>query len=259
MDFFSIRKKGKERAEARARERQERAPATAPSAAPPAEVPIEDALRAELTRLEVQERLAPARSDAEIEPPAEAPPEAPAPSDPLDEFFWSEDERVPPLPDLGQVAEGAPTAADSQVRREFVAFSLGSEEYAVEVERVREVLRAPNITEVPRAPAHVLGVVNVRGDVIAVIDPRRRLQVPAAPDREPSRIVVCESADGPAGLLVDVVADVVRLRPSAIEPRPPSFGGPASEAIAGIGRQDDRLLILLDLDVLLRGAAEGTR
>jgi len=259
MDFFSIRKKGKERAAARAREGQERAPEAARPAAPAPSVPIEDALRDELSRLEAQERAPSARARTEAEPPIEAPPEEPARFDPLDEFFWSEEERVPPLPDLGQVAEAAPAAAAGQARREFVSFTLGSEEYGVGVERVREVLRAPRITEVPRAPAHVLGVVNVRGDVIAVIDPRRRLSVASEPGREPSRIVVCESADGPAGLLVDAVADVVRLDPAAIEPRPPSFTGPASEAIAGIGREDDRLLILLDLDVLLRGAAEGTR
>lgn len=254
MDFFSIRKKGKERAEARARER-----AAPPASAPAEAVPIEDALREELTHLEERERRPRSSAGAQAAPPAGEPARDATPFDPLDEFFWSEDEATPPLPDLGQGDAGAAALATGEARREFVTFSLGAEEYAVEVERVREVLRASAVTEVPRAPAHVLGVLNVRGDVIAVIDPRRRLSVSARAPVEPSRIVVCHSADGPAGLLVDAVANVVRLPPSAIEPRPPSFTGPASEAIAGIGRDDDRLLILLDLDVLLRGAAEGVR
>jgi purine-binding chemotaxis protein CheW len=185
--------------------------------------------------------------------PAALRPGAAAPRDALEGFFWTADEESPELPDLG-LGHGAraAVAAQAEARREYVTFMLGAEEYGVEVERVREILRSPPITEVPRAPDHVLGVVTVRGEVITVIDPRRRLDLPPrAPDRAP-RIVVCDTAQGLVGLLVDAVSQVARLLPSAIEPRPATLAGAGGEAIAGIGRERSRLIILLDLDLLLR-------
>jgi purine-binding chemotaxis protein CheW len=135
-----------------------------------------------------------------------------------------------------------------------VTFLLGAEEYALAIERVREILKPPSIAEVPRAPAHVLGVVNVRGEVVTVVDPRPRLALPPAAPGRAARILLCDAADGPAGLLVDAVSQVVRLAPSAIEPRPAGLGGAGAEAVAGIGRDRGRFFILLDLDALLPAA-----
>jgi purine-binding chemotaxis protein CheW len=277
MDFLSIRKKARERAEARARQEEAAAPPAADrppppdpgaraGAPPPPEPapPIEDALREELSQLETAPpppppvaaapQAAPApRAPAAPEPPPAAPP---PPRDPLDEFFWREDEAAPELPDLGLAAAEQPAARERAGElREHVTFLLGAEEYGVAIERVREILRPPPITEVPRAPEHVLGVVTLRGEVVPVIDPRRRLALPPAPAGPRSRIVVCETADGPVGLLVDAVSQVLRLPPGAVEPRPPGVGGAASEAISGIGREADRMVVLLHLDVLLGGQA----
>jgi purine-binding chemotaxis protein CheW len=189
-----------------------------------------------------------------VEPHAK---EGPKPStDPLESFFWREDEETPVIPDVGLGgAARSVVAADVEERREFLTFHLGVEEYAVSVDRVREILRSPPITEVPRAPGHLLGVVAVRGEIIAIVDPRPRLGLPRTEQARMPPIVVCESADGPAGLIVDRLAQVVRLPPSAIEPRPATLGSTAAEAIAGVGREGDRLIILLDLDALLRPAA----
>jgi purine-binding chemotaxis protein CheW len=267
MDFLSIRKKAQERAELRARRGEEAAapapgreapaappPPAGPQAEAPGGAPIEDALRAELQRLEAPPPASRSPEPLPTLPAASAGP-APAPAgllDPLDEFFWREDEAAPALPDLGLGAAERPAAgAAAGELREYITFLLGGEEYGVAIERVREILRLPAITEVPRAPAHVLGVVTLRGEVVAVIDPRRRLALAPAEPGPGARIVVCESALGPVGLLVDAVAQVVRLPPGAIEPRPPGVGGAAAEAIAGIGREADRLVILLHLDVLL--------
>jgi purine-binding chemotaxis protein CheW len=152
-------------------------------------------------------------------------------------------------------AEQAREAPAVHARREFLTFLLGAEEYAVAIERVREVVRAPPITEVPRAPAHILGVVTVRGEVVAVIDPRRRLGLPPAhPAEGEGKVVIVDAGEGPCGLHVDRVASVVRLLPGSVEPCPQGIAGQRAEFLAGIGREGDRLFTVLDLTALLRRA-----
>jgi purine-binding chemotaxis protein CheW len=185
-----------------------------------------------------------------------APPREPV--DPLSGFFYSPDEAAPLAGELGELSGAAP-APDSEpetaLREEYLTFLLGAEEYAVDIERVREVLKCPTVTEVPRAPAHVLGVVTVRGEVVAVFDPRRRLALPAAAaPAGSSRLVIVDAGDGPCGLLVDAIAGVVRLRPGSIEPCPQGIGGASQECLAGIGREGERLFTVLDLGALLRRA-----
>ncbi len=187
-------------------------------------------------------------SSAPVAPP-------PAIFDPLDEFFWREGEVAPGLPDFAGLAPVRASVETSEARKEWLTFFLAGEEYAVAIEQVREILKAPDITEVPRAPAHVLGVIMVRGEVIAILDPRRRLGLPTARPGRQARVLVCDVGDGPRGLLVDSVSNVVRLPPSSVEARPTGIGGPSAECIAGIGRDRDRLFILLDLAAVLRDAA----
>lgn len=183
-----------------------------------------------------------------------APALPPAPSDPLDEFFYREDETAPGLPDLDFAvpAIAAPVEVADPIR-EYLTFFLGFEEYAIDIESVREVLKAPVVTDVPRAPRHVLGVIIIRGDVIAVFEPRRRLGLPEIERLGSPRVLVCDDGQGPIGLLVDAVSQVVRLRASEIEPRPQGIGSVSAEYISGIGRQDGRMFIVLDLPVVLRG------
>lgn len=192
-----------------------------------------------------------------------APPEEgrPAQQDPLATFFYRPDEEAPPVPELGVPA---PPAAErdpgSAVREEYLTVLLGGEVYALAVERVREVMKPPPITEVPRAPPHVLGVVTVRGEVVAVFDPRRRLGLPAAaPEEGRGRIVIVDAGEGPCGLFVDAVASVVRLRPGSIEPCPQGQGGASHEFLAGLGREGDHLFTVLDLGALLRRAPPAPR
>jgi len=142
------------------------------------------------------------------------------------------------------------------LQREVLAFLLGGEEYAVDIRRIREIIKTRPVTEVPRAPAFVLGIISVRGQVIPVIELRRRLRLPAparAPGRE-ARVLIVTRAGEDFGLLVDEVRQVVRMRDSDIEPPPAMLGGggPEAEFISGIGRPwGERLLILLELDAVL--------
>ncbi|GEJ56182.1 chemotaxis protein CheW [Anaeromyxobacter diazotrophicus] len=207
---------------------------------------IEDALRAELASAGAaapafRPELALARAAA---------------ADPLDEFFWREDERAPALPRLTALAAAPASPAIEESREEWLTFSLGAEEYALEVGQVREILKAPAITEVPRSPAHVLGIIMVRGEVVTVFDPRRRLGLPPVAPGRLSRVLVCAVAGEPCGLLVDGVSQVVRLAASAIERRP-GVGASASGAVLALGRDRGRLFIQLDLDAVLRDGAAG--
>jgi purine-binding chemotaxis protein CheW len=237
----------------RARERADRGTSSgSPNVTAPPFDPQGAELRAEdLERLEDLLRAELAATAAAG--PAFRPPAAPAgPTDPLDEFFWREDEQAPLLPEILAAAPAQRTVALPEQRREWLTFFLGGEEYALEIEQVREILKAPAITQVPRAPAHVLGVIMVRGEVITVFDPRRRLGLPPATLGRQARVIVCDAGDGPRGLLVDAVSQVVRLPGSAVELRPSGVGALNGEDIAAIGRDRDRFLILLDLASLLR-------
>jgi purine-binding chemotaxis protein CheW len=173
--------------------------------------------------------------------------------DPLLEFFYRADESAGELADLAPDVAAEGRALPDEAPRELLAFLLAGEDYAVELSRVREIVKVPSITEVPRAPRDVRGIMSLRGDVIPVFDVRRRLGLPPSrgdPSRD-ARVVIVDVADGRVGVLVDAVAQVVRLRPSTIEPTPPGLGGAEAEYLAGIGRLKDRFFILLNLDALL--------
>ncbi|HUL59683.1 MAG TPA: chemotaxis protein CheW [Anaeromyxobacteraceae bacterium] len=200
-------------------------------------------------------------------PPVPAPPPShpafgaaalarPPATDPLAPFFYRPEEEGGALEELGAPADaGSALAAETGALEEFLAFRLGAEAFAVAIPSVREVVRAPPITEVPRAPAHVAGVVTVRGEVVAVFDPRSRLGLPAAAV-EPAarRIVIVDGGVGSCGLLVDAVSHVVRLPPGSIEPCPSGVAGPNAELLVGVGRERGSLFTVLDVAALLAPA-----
>lgn len=198
-----------------------------------------------------------ARSRSE-EPLVESAADTVAEADPLAEFFYREDEIAGAEVDLPE-EEAAPDAPEEPLR-EYLGIRLADETYALELGQVREIAKVPPITEVPRAPSFVMGVMNLRGEVMPVFDLHRRLGlVRQAPCNRGSRIVVVETGRGPAGLLVEAVEQVVRLKPSTIETPPPGLGaGVESDYIVGIGRHKDRMFVLLNLLSVL-GISSGDR
>ncbi|HEY3447144.1 MAG TPA: chemotaxis protein CheW [Myxococcales bacterium] len=174
-------------------------------------------------------------------------------ADPLEDFFFRQDETAGADVDLPEEEEAAASEAPEEPVREYLGIRLADETYALELGRVREIAKVPPITEVPRAPAFVMGVMNLRGEVMPVFDLHKRLGlVRHSPCNRGSRIVVVETGQGPAGLLVEAVEQVVRLKPSTIEAPPPGLGaGAESDYIVGIGRQKDRMFVLLNLGSVL--------
>ena len=136
---------------------------------------------------------------------------------------------------------------------QLVTFSTGDEEFGVDILRVQEIIRTMAITNVPKAPEFVEGVINLRGKVIPIIDLRRRFGLQPKEHDKHTRIIVIEINNMIVGFVVDSVSEVLRIPASTVEPPPPVVAGLESEYISGVGKLHDRLLILLDLDKLLSG------
>lgn len=134
---------------------------------------------------------------------------------------------------------------------QLVTFSIGEEEFGVEILKVQEIIRMLEITRVPKAPDFVEGVINLRGKVIPVIDLRLRFGLQAKDHDKKTRIIVIEINHMIVGFVVDSVSEVLRIPAGTIEPPPPVISGLDSEYISGVGKLDDRLLIMLDLNRLL--------
>lgn len=134
---------------------------------------------------------------------------------------------------------------------QLVTFKIADEEFGVEILAVQEIIRTMQITTVPRAPAFIEGVINLRGKVIPVIDMRKRFGLPVVERDSHTRIIVMELNQKIVGFLVDAVSEVLRIPAATVEAPPPVVAGIGSEYIKGVGKLDDRLLILMDLDSLL--------
>ena len=134
---------------------------------------------------------------------------------------------------------------------QLVTFSIGSEEFGVDILKVIEIIRTMEITKVPKAPAFVEGVINLRGLVIPIIDLRRRFGLAEKAGDSDTRIIVIEINGMSVGFVVDSVSEVLRIPANTVEPAPPVVAGVDSDYISGVGKLEDRLLILLDLDKLL--------
>jgi purine-binding chemotaxis protein CheW len=128
---------------------------------------------------------------------------------------------------------------------------LESEKYGINVMQVQEVLRVTEIAPVPGAPDYVLGIINLRGNVVTVIDTRRRFGLPTKEMDDSTRIVIIEAEDQVVGILVDSVAEVVDLRASEIETAPNVGTEESSKFIQGVASVDSELLIIVDLNKLL--------
>jgi purine-binding chemotaxis protein CheW len=175
----------------------------------------------------------------------------------LDRFFYRPDEDVGAFLELAPEVEQAPEAVVDEVPEDFLAFELGGETYAVPIATVREVLKVGDVTEVPRSAPDLLGLINVRGEMLPLYDVKTRLGLADAPPvvrnhqdvPRGARIVLIRSPEGDAGVLVDRVKGVVKLVLSRLESAP--HLGLERDAVAGLGRKDGQLYILIDLEQAL--------
>jgi purine-binding chemotaxis protein CheW len=135
---------------------------------------------------------------------------------------------------------------------QLVSFGIGEEEFGVDILEVQEIIRMINVTNVPNSPEFVEGVINLRGRVIPVIDLRTRLGMVKLEHGKDTRIVVVEISGKTIGFIVDSVSEVLRIPRSITEPPPPLTTGINAEYITAIGKLENRLIILLDLEKILK-------
>lgn len=142
------------------------------------------------------------------------------------------------------------TTSDDPVLQ-WVTFRLAGETYGVNVMQVQEVLRYTEIAPVPGAPDYVLGIINLRGNVVTVIDTRNRFGLETGDITDNTRIVIIEAEGHVIGILVDSVAEVVYLRQSEIETAPNVGNDESAKFIQGVCHKNNELLILIELNKLL--------
>jgi purine-binding chemotaxis protein CheW len=138
-----------------------------------------------------------------------------------------------------------------QELNQLISFRVGDEEYGLDILRVKEVIRLRGITRLPRAPSFVKGIINLRGDVIPIIDLRDKFGLEHRDYTEMTRVIVVDLEGKLVGMVVDSASQVVRIPSDQIDPPPPIVGGLSAEFVKGVGKHGDRLVILLDIDRIL--------
>ena len=134
---------------------------------------------------------------------------------------------------------------------QIVSFRLANEEYGVDIMRVQEIILTGQITQMPQVPDYICGLINLRGNVIPIVDLRKRFGLAVAKNDENTRIIVVNVANKTIGIVVDAVNEVLRISGEQTEPPPSSIVGIDHAYIKGLVKFDDKLLILLDIDNVL--------
>jgi len=134
---------------------------------------------------------------------------------------------------------------------QLACFRIGPEMYALDIMRVKEIIRPQRLTPVPKAPPFIEGVINLRGVVVPVVDLRKRFDQPATAPERRTRILICTLAGKMIGLLVDEVAEVRRYTRQEIQPAPQYLRGQGSDFFLGVCRREEQLVMLIDLEKIL--------
>ena len=150
-------------------------------------------------------------------------------------------------------ARSAPTRNDLQ---QIIGFRVGNEEFGLDILRVQEIIRVPQLTRVPNSADFVEGVINLRGKIIPVVSLRKRFGLGEASADNQTRIVVVEAGEVVLGFVVDSVSQVLTISAGTIEP-PPLLGKIECDYVSGVGKVGERLLIILDVDRLMRATKDS--
>ncbi len=135
---------------------------------------------------------------------------------------------------------------------QVVSFRLGSEDYAIEITKAKEIILVEGITKVPQMPAYIEGIINLRGNVIPVLDLRKRFGIATAAFDEHTRIIVTRMEGRIVGMIVDAVSRVMKIPKSHIQPPPETIACLAGEYLIGVAKLDDKMQLLLDIEKVLR-------
>ncbi|MBM9577368.1 purine-binding chemotaxis protein CheW [Leptospira sp. 201903070] len=139
----------------------------------------------------------------------------------------------------------------SEIDHQYILFSLGDEEYAIPISLVDEIIKIDNLIRIPKAKAYFAGIMDIRGKVVKMVDLAVKLTVPREGDLSYDRAIVVKVGGHSVGIIVDKVSNVVLFPPESINPPPPSVKGISGRYITGIGKKDDRFIIIIDVEKIL--------
>jgi purine-binding chemotaxis protein CheW len=153
----------------------------------------------------------------------------------------------------------AGTSPDAAVSRalEFLAFTLGQEEYGIDIQKVQELRGYDAVTRIANAPEHIKGVVNLRGIIVPIVDMRIKFNLGTPSYDQFTVVIILNMANRVMGMVVDSVSDVITLKPEQIKPAPEMGSVLDTDYLIGLGTLDERMLILVDIDKLMTSAEMG--
>ncbi|NOG32335.1 chemotaxis protein CheW [Halomonas sp. TBZ9] len=152
---------------------------------------------------------------------------------------------------MSQANSSVVLAAAEADNREFLVFSLGEEEYAIDILKVQEIRGYENVTRIANAPDFIKGVTNLRGVIVPIVDLRIKFHLDSVEYGGQTVVIVVNVADRVVGIVVDGVSDVMTLTPDQIKPAPEFGVTLSSDFLSGLGSLEDRMLVLVDIDKLL--------
>ena len=132
----------------------------------------------------------------------------------------------------------------------LVTFRLGSGEYAIDIMQAKEIIKMEKITLIPNAPYFVEGVINLRGNIIPIIDLKKRFNLEKSEGNKNTGIIIVKIEDVDMGIIIDSISKVVSMVNSDIQPPPSMLQGIGQRYIKGVGKMENKLLVVLDLDKL---------
>ncbi|MEQ8799355.1 MAG: chemotaxis protein CheW [Salinisphaeraceae bacterium] len=141
--------------------------------------------------------------------------------------------------------------AGNQPANEYLTFTLGGEEYGVDILKVQEIRGYDTVTRIPESPNFIKGVINLRGTIVPVVDMRVKFDLETVAYDEFTVMIILNLADRTVGMIVDGVSDVIDLVDDQIRPAPEFGGSFDAHYITGLGVVEDRMLILVDIERLM--------
>jgi purine-binding chemotaxis protein CheW len=154
-------------------------------------------------------------------------------------------------------AAGAPTGAAAPKALEFLSFTLGQEEYGIDIQKVQELRGYDAVTRIANAPEHIKGVVNLRGIIVPIIDMRIKFNLGTPTYDQFTVVIILNIASRVMGMVVDSVSDVITLMQEQIKPAPAMGSVLDTDYLICLGTLDERMLILVDIDRLMSSSEMG--
>lgn len=158
---------------------------------------------------------------------------------------------------MNTTAHGASLDTKSELPLEFLAFTLGNEEYGISIQKVQELRGYETVTRIANVPPFIKGVVNLRGIIVPIVDMRIKFNLGTPTYDQMTVVVILNVVGRVVGMVVDSVSDVVTLSQAQIKPAPEMRGAMSTDYLTGLGTIDERMLILVDIDKLMSSADMG--